>query len=184
MKKKREKNNSDNKKHLKRISRDVGIFILEMLVNIPFALAHSFLNPKGFYEHIELEGYFIDRFPERLKDLERRGYIKITNNSIEITKKGKIRQVEKSKNFIKDGKWRILSFDIPETMKTKRNQFRRSIKRIGYLQVQKSLWACPFAKADEVDLIIDEYGVRKYVAYFVMEKTDIENHLQNLFRRK
>jgi len=184
MKKNREKNNPNNKEHLKKISRDVGIFILEMLINIPFSLAHYFLNPKGFYERIELEGYFIDRFQERLKDLEKRGYIKITNNSIEITKKGKIRHIEKSKNYTRDGKWRILSFDIPEIMKTKRNQFRRSIKRIGYQQVQKSLWACPFAKADEVDLIIDEYGVRKYVAYFIMEKTDIENHLQKLFKRK
>ena len=161
---------------------NAGIFILEMLINTPLALAHAFIDPKSLYERIELEGYFIHRFPEKLKNLEKRGYIKIANNSIIITKKGKIRQLENSKNNTRDGKWRVLSFDIPETMRINRNHFRRSIKRIGYRQVQKSLWACPFARADEVDLIIDEYGVRKYVAYFIMEKTDIEDHLHKLFK--
>ncbi|PIU24470.1 hypothetical protein COT12_00860 [Candidatus Berkelbacteria bacterium CG08_land_8_20_14_0_20_39_8] len=167
---------------LKQVSKDVGIFILEMLINIPLHLAQSFLDPKGFHEHIELEGFFIDRFPQRLNELERSGCIRITNNSIEITRKGKIRHLEKLKDKQRDGKWRILSWDIPEAMRQKRNQFRRSIKRIGYRQVQKSLWASPFIKADEVDLIIDEYSVRKYVAYFVVDKTDIEDHLKNLFK--
>ncbi len=167
---------------LKKVSKDVGIFILEMLINIPGSLAHSFLDPKGFYQYIELEGYIVDRFSDRLKDLEKRGFIEINNNSVSITKKGKIRHLEKSKNNSRDGKWRFLSFDIPEVLRIKRNYFRRSIKRIGYKQVQKSLWACPFVKADEVDLIIDEHNVRNYIAYFVVEKTDIEDHLQKLFK--
>lgn len=179
-----EKNNDEeNRNRLKKISKDVGIFILETLINIPLDLAHAFLNPKGLHERIELEGFFIDRYGDRIKDLEKRGYIKITSDSIEITKKGKIHHLEKSKNNKRDGKWRILSWDIPELMKLQRDQFRRSIKRIGYRQVQKSLWACPFVKADEVDLIIDEYGVRKYVAYFIMERSDIEDHLQKLFKK-
>lgn len=179
---KKKNNKRDKRDKFKKISKDVGIFILEMLINIPLALVHSFVDRKGLYERIELEGYFIDRFSDRLKDLEKRGYIKVTNNSIEITKKGKIHHLEKSKNNERDGKWRILSWDIPESMRVQRDQFRRSIKRIGYKQVQKSLWACPYVKADEVDLIIDEYGVRKYIAYFIMEKSDIEDYLRKLFK--
>lgn len=174
--------NEKNRTRFKKISRDVGIFILEMLINAPLGLAHAFLDSKGLYERIELEGFFVDRYYDRLKDLEKRGYITITNNSIKITKKGKIHHLEKSNNRTKDGKWRILSWDIPESMKLQRNQFRRSIKRIGYRQVQKSLWACPFVKAGEIDQVIDGYGIRKYVAYFVVEKTDIQDHLQKLFK--
>lgn len=175
---------TENFKKAKKITKDITLFILDMLINIPGALAHSFLDPKGFYERIELEGFFVDRFSERIKYLEKQGYIEINNknNSISITRKGKIKHLENCSKKIKDGKWRILSFDIPEKMKSKRNQFRKSIKRVGYKQVQKSLWACPFVKADEVDLIIDEQGVRNYVAYFIIEKTDIEDHLKKLFK--
>lgn len=173
----------EGKEQLRKVTKDVGIFILEMLINIPLGLAHAFLDPKSLHERIELDGFSVDRYGDRIKDLEKRGYIKITSDSIEITKKGKIHHLEKSNNQTTDGKWRILSWDIPESMSLQRNQFRRSIKRIGYRQVQKSLWACPFIKADEVDLIIDEYDVRKYVAYFVVEKTDIQEHLLKLFEK-
>ncbi|MFA5158690.1 MAG: hypothetical protein WC451_05920 [Patescibacteria group bacterium] len=176
------KKKTEDKNQLKKVTKAVGIFILESLINIPLGLVHAFLDPKSLYERIELNGFSIDRYGDRIKDLEKRGYIKITSNSIEITKKGKIHHLEKTSNRNTDGKWRILSWDIPELKKLQRDQFRRSIKRIGYKQVQKSLWACPYVKADEVDLVIDEYGVRKYVAYFVVEKTDINEHLQELFK--
>ena len=178
-----EKRKLKGRNRLKKVSRDVGIFILEALINIPLGMAHAFLDPKSLYERIELDGFSIDRYGDRLKDLEKRGYIKIASDSIEITKKGKIHRLEKSNDQATDGKWRMLSWDIPESMSLQRNQFRRSIKRIGYKQVQKSLWACPFTRADEIDLIIDEYGVRKYVAYFVVEKTDIQEHLLKLFKK-
>jgi len=168
----------------RKITKDITFFILDLLVNIPGGLVHAFIDPKGLYERIELEGILIDRFSERVSYLEKQGYIEINNknNSISITRKGKIKHLENSSNNKIDNKWRILSFDIPENISSKRDRFRRSIKRIGYKQVQKSLWACPFIKADEVDLIIDEYDIRNYVAYFIIEKTDIEDHLKKLFR--
>jgi len=171
-------------KRAKKITKDISFFILDLLVNIPGGLVHAFIDPKGLYERIELEGIVIDRFSERVNYLKKQGYIEINNknNSISITRKGKIKHLENSLDSKIDNKWRILSFDIPENMSAKRDRFRRSIKRIGYKQVQKSLWACPFIKADEVDLIIDEYGIRNYVAYFIIEKTDIEDHLKRLFK--
>lgn len=124
------------------------------------------------------------RLANNFKSLERRGYLKIDSqsDSIEFTTKGRIKLIENSTDNIADGKWRMLSFDIPEGMRKKRNQFRRSIKRIGYRQVQKSLWACPFARADKVDLIIEELDLKQYVAYLLVEKTDIDQDLARLFR--
>jgi len=124
------------------------------------------------------------RISNNIKSLERRGYIEISpiSNSVRLTDKGQIRLIEKSTVETIDGKWRMLSFDIPEEFRNKRAQFRRSIKRIGFKQVQKSLWTCPFVKADKVDLIIKELELEKFVAYLLIEKTDIENHLKTLFR--
>jgi len=133
--------------------------------------------------------YYMEGDPRRsinnFKSLERRGYIKVEHksNSIELTNKGKIKLIENSTKNLVDGKWRMLSFDIPENLNNKRVQLRRSIKRIGYKQVQKSLWGCPFVRADEIDLIIKELGLEKYVAYLLVEKTDIEVHLIRLFKK-
>ncbi|MCX6810735.1 MAG: hypothetical protein NTY30_03340 [Candidatus Berkelbacteria bacterium] len=131
-------------------------------------------------------GWTPKRVSDNLLSLDRRGYIKINRaaDSIELTNKGKIKLIENSLDNKIDGKWRMLSWDIPEDVKIKRQQFCRSIRRIGYKQVQKSLWACPYIRADEVDLIIKEYGISKYVAYLRVDETDIESHLKQLFEIK
>ncbi len=125
------------------------------------------------------------RLSSNIWSMERRGYIKINrilNNSIQLTNKGKIKLIEESGNYAIDGKWRMLSFDIPEDFRKKRNQFRRSIKRIGYKQAQKSLWVSPFVKADEIELIISEQDLGKFVAYLLVEKTDMDSYLKSLFK--
>lgn len=163
------------------ILKDISLTILEVIVNFPFVISHAFLTPNKLYEQIELRGFKITRFGERIKYLEKSGYIKINNNSIVLTDKGSIKYLENCKDKKTDGRWRILSFDIPEKMRAKRDRFRRSIKKIGFRQVQKSLWACPYNKADNVILAIKMHKVEKFVAYFIVEKTDIENDLKRIF---
>ncbi len=141
-------------------------------------------------EKLKRETSYLDGDPRRLSNniygLERSGYIRINrkSRSIELTSKGRIKLLEHLDNNEADGKWRMLSFDIPENLATKRDTFRRSIKRIGYKQAQKSLWVSPFVKSDEVYLIIDDLRIRKYIAYIVAEKTDIEQHLKQLFKKE
>ncbi len=140
------------------------------------------------FDDIKHNLYYMEGDPRRIsvniRSLEQRGFIQIdrNSNSVELTNKGKIKLLEDSNNKSIDGKWRMISFDIPENYKNKRNQLRRSIKRIGYKQVQKSLWACPFVRADEVNLIIKELQIDKYVAYLRVDKTDIKTHLKKLFK--
>ncbi len=164
------------------ILRDISLTILEVIVNFPFVVGHAFLTPNKLCEQIELKGFRITRFSERIKYLEKSGYIKINNNSIVLTDKGNIKCLENSKDKSSDGRWRILSFDIPEEFRKRRDRFRRSIKQIGFRQVQKSLWACPYNKADDEILVIKMHEVEKFVAYFVVEKTDIENELKKIFK--
>lgn len=141
------------------------------------------------YSGLKRRAYYIEGDPRRLSNsmtrLEQSGYIRIDrkSNSVMLTNKGRIKLLENTDKKI-DGKWRILSFDIPEVLRKKRNQFRSSIKRIGYKQVQRSLWASPFIQADEVDLIIKELSIEKFVAYIVADKTDIERHLNNMFAQE
>lgn len=120
-----------------------------------------------------------------IRSLKRSGYINIHRNprgySIEITGKGRIKLLEHNSSDATDGNWRMLSFDIPEKYRKTRDRFRATIKRIGFKQVQKSLWACPFIRADDIQYAIDEYRVNEYVVYLVVSKTDAEKFLEKMF---
>lgn len=146
------------------------------------------------YSGLKRRCYYMEGDPRRyskwyhtnLGSMERRGYVKINrkSDSIELTNKGRIKLLENSTEKGLDGKWRMLSWDIPEKYLVKRRQFCSSIRRIGYKQVQKSLWACPYIRADEISLITEELGLQKYVAYLRVDKTDIENYLNKLFKNE
>ena len=60
-------------------------------------------------------------------------------------------KIKKSKKW--DKKWRVLIFDIPTKPKIynkAREALRNKIKKIGFLQLQKSIWVCPYECEDEI----------------------------------
>ncbi|TSC93231.1 MAG: phenylacetic acid degradation operon negative regulatory protein [Candidatus Berkelbacteria bacterium Athens1014_28] len=164
---------------------EITLDILQVVARTPEALADAFLNHHSASYLFDTPEFYSDRLFDNIRSLIDRKYIKIVEKegqkSIELTNKAKIKLLENSKDNIVDGKWRMLSFDIPEKIKNRRNQFRRSIKRVGFKQAQKSLWVSPFIKADQIELIINELDIRQYVAYIIAEKTDIDKHLRKLF---
>ncbi|TSC94813.1 MAG: phenylacetic acid degradation operon negative regulatory protein [Candidatus Berkelbacteria bacterium Athens1014_28] len=168
-----------------RVAGEITLTLLQIVARTPEALIDAFLSGKSRKSIFDVPEFCSDRLFEYLRDLIERDYVNIVirngQKSIELTNKGKIKLLEDTTGNITDGKWRMLSFDIPEDMRNQRDQFRRSIKRIGFKQVQKSLWASPYVKADQVELIINEHNIRKYVAYLIVEKTDIDFFLQKLF---
>ncbi len=42
-----------------------------------------------------------------------------------------------------DGKWRLVMYDIPQSNNSARDQIRRLIKQLGFVQIQQSVWAHP-----------------------------------------
>ena len=121
---------------------------------------------------------------KKLVAMERTGYLKHNHqsDSIEFTNKAKIRIIDSisSKHEI-DGMYRFLSFDIPEQKRALRDGFRRAIKRLGFKQVQKSLWVCNKNVGDLVEAIIEEYKVNEYITYIISEKSDIDDHIKQMF---
>ena len=122
-----------------------------------------------------------------LKRMEKQNIIKVIkemNNktTISITRNGKKRLVEYSiddmeikKPKIWDGKWRIISFDIPEKQKTAREALRMKLKDFDFYHLQKSLFACPFPCRDEIDFVSEIFKIRKHITYF--ETSTITNEL-------
>lgn len=163
----------------------ITISILKEIGRILESTAEGFYDPYILMKDHNYEQNKRFIYIKRLHNLNRQGYIKYKKTdkgySVCLTNKGKIKLLENNNHKKYDGKWRILSFDIPEKLCNKRNALRRIIKKIGFKQVQKSLWICPFNKADQIDLVIREMELTPYVAYFIAEKTDISDYLKIKF---
>ena len=67
-----------------------------------------------------------------------------------------------------DKKWRIVIFDIPEKKRIARDTLRQEMKKLGFLELQKSVWIFPYNCQDAVDFLVELFKVRNYVRYLVV----------------
>ncbi|PJE69272.1 hypothetical protein COU96_00645 [Candidatus Shapirobacteria bacterium CG10_big_fil_rev_8_21_14_0_10_38_14] len=81
-----------------------------------------------------------------------------------------------------DGKWRILTFDVPEKVRWGRDALRDKIKKLGFYELQKSVFVYPYNCKDEIDFIIEFFNIRKYVRFGILETIDNEKHLKEIFK--
>ena len=101
-------------------------------------------------------------------------------HGIQITKKGhqRAKEITLDSMYIPiqktwDRKWRIAMFDIPEKHKSGRDALSRSLKGLGCIQLQRSVWLHPFPFKDILIPIAVQHEVYKYVTY--IETGYIEN---------
>lgn len=80
-----------------------------------------------------------------------------------------------------DNKWRIVFFDIPEIYRGARKSLVYSLRQAGFYALQKSVFIHPFKCSDELDFIIEFWGVREYVRVAEADTIDNELHLKDHF---
>jgi len=162
--------------------------MLSEIIDVADSLAELAFDRKAAYRHLydrTGDKYSKSQLNRYFRNLERQGYLKTSTktgqDSVEFTNKAKLKILDKIRDGAReDGKNRFISFDIPEPLRTKRNQFRRTIKKLGFKQIQKSLWVVDKNIGHLVELAAYEYGVEKYIIYIVAEKTDIDGVIKKL----
>ncbi|MDE2001824.1 MAG: CRISPR-associated endonuclease Cas2 [Patescibacteria group bacterium] len=80
-----------------------------------------------------------------------------------------------------DGRWRLVMFDIPKSKKNIRNPFRFHLKKMGFYQYQKSVFVHPFPCKDEIEFLIEMYGIRPHVRQLTVAELDNDLHLKKIF---
>ncbi|MBI4156072.1 MAG: CRISPR-associated endonuclease Cas2 [Candidatus Zambryskibacteria bacterium] len=75
-----------------------------------------------------------------------------------------------------DKKWRIVMFDIPERLKKVRDTLRYQLKRLGFIELQRSVFVLPFECENEIEYIIEFYDIKKHVRF--VEAYRIDNALE------
>lgn len=123
-------------------------------------------------QQAEWNKYNTWRLRQVLKRLEKQKMVVISGNSVEITKKGKTRLLEYDLLDMKlkekpDGKWRIIIYDVAELGKQQRDAFRGMLKRLKFLQIQKSVYITPFPCYEEIEYIRQRFRLSSEVKMIV-----------------
>lgn len=110
------------------------------------------------------------KFYDTFYRLRKEGCIGIAERNsqtyISLTKKGKRRagkfqidslQIKKPNHW--DGKYRIVIFDISNKRRIKREALRGKLIELDFLQLQKSVWVCPYPCEKEIKLLQEFFGL-------------------------
>ena len=126
-----------------------------------------------------------------IKRLEKQEMISINERgnkiAIEITEKGKRRLLEydfeniELKSTKRDGKWRLIIFDIPEDKKRSRDAFGKKLLQLGFLRLQDSVFVSAYPCKNEIDFLTNFLEISDYITLVVLDK--IERGEQLIFKR-
>jgi len=83
-----------------------------------------------------------------------------------------------------DGQWRFFSFDIPAHKKEARFALLSKLKELGFILVQRSLWAYPFECYNELMIIAKVFKVEPHVLYLSTQYTSGGDWLRAKFNKQ
>ena len=107
--------------------------------------------------------------------------------ALSLTAKGKLKALNYQLDNIKnkkekwDGKWRMVAFDIPEKHKRGRDALRQKLKKIGFRELQKSVFITPYNCKKEIGLLVEFFNLNKYVRFGILESVDNEDYFKKVF---
>ena len=118
-------------------------------------------------------------------NIGRSGYLEVVEKDnqkvVRITKKGRFKLWKPQIIKEWDGRWRLIAFDIPEEIRKKRQSFRSALKQLGFIQMQKSLWICPYDVSEEIEKVLDMLDIEEYVDYFIADAITNKEKYLNTF---
>jgi DNA-binding transcriptional regulator PaaX len=107
---------------------------------------------------------------------------------IQLTEKGHLKilmsKAVESKKMEWDGRWRILSFDIPETSRSERDVLRRWLKSNNFIKLQNSVYIGPYQIKKEAVQYLKGSGLIDYIRIFRVDLMDDEEELLTKFKLK
>lgn len=109
---------------------------------------------------------------------------------IELTKNGKLLVREYNLEDMKlkipqkwDGRWRLITYDIPVRQRKASNAFREKIRQMGLFQLQRSIWVSPYECLEELEFLtsVFEIDMDNCILYFSTKDIPREMELKKYF---
>ncbi len=141
-----------------------GTFLAASIVmpNLPMVLK-PFLDEKKKREENEWKKFNTWRLKQVLKRMHQQKLVEIVENNeehiVKISENGKKRLLKFNLDEMElkdqkwDGKWRIIIYDILTGKKEEASLFRKTLKRLKFLKLQRSVYLTPFKCYDEIEYL-------------------------------
>lgn len=71
-----------------------------------------------------------------------------------------------------DGRWRVVLYDVPEAERSLRVDLCHTLHRLGFYELQHSVWVYPYECRDEIEFLIEAHDARGYIRHMVVEEID------------
>lgn len=81
-----------------------------------------------------------------------------------------------------DGRWRIVTFDVPEKQRPIRDYIRSVLKRLGCYEFQRSMWIYPFKFPPFISKLFEDHHLRSYAKIITTYDIDYDADLRKYFR--
>ena len=83
-----------------------------------------------------------------------------------------------------DGKWRMVTFDIPEKKSRVRREVSSKIRAVGMEAIQDSVFVSPFPCKAEIDRIAEHFDVKEFFIYLEADLIESSHDLSKKFNLK
>lgn len=151
--------------------------------------AGSLYYPPYFYTNGKFDR---TRFRRTVRHARDYGYIDVKEKKNELTitlkEAGHVRalrytveDIHITEPAVWDKRWRMVIFDIPETMRLARNVFKDKLDEMGFAQIQKSAYVHPYPCHNEIEFMRSLYGLESYIRMGVLEKIEGDEALRKRF---
>src|SRR6185503_17602918 len=151
-----------NKFFMPKPLNEYSLYILTLLKNSPGLTLH------GLQTH-----HNQDKSNKTIYDtmfrLEQSGYLEKDDGHYKVSAQGE--EFIHRKNPEKDGIWKLIIFDIPESKRKVRNILRQRLVSLGFKKWQNSIWVTPYALAPQIEAELQELAKRFFIR--LIKTTDI-----------
>lgn len=124
-------------------------------------------------------------FDKLLKHLENKNIIYLGGEKVKLTQKGRnllkiirLQEIKIEKPEKWNQIWHLVAYDIPNTRKKERDWFRRIIEKLGFYQIQESLWVFPYECKEEIAIISQDLSISPFV--ITMNTSNLPNQTKML----
>lgn len=80
-----------------------------------------------------------------------------------------------------DKKWRLVAYDIPKGKKNQAEAFRALLKKMSFMQLQKSLWLTPYSCINEIEFLKELYYLKNHVTVLTISDIEGESEYRKYF---
>jgi DNA-binding transcriptional regulator PaaX len=168
------KTSKDARKHIEALSDLFCDF--NMVANAVF---EEFLRRQKKRKHLK----------QSFRRLVKKGFITDTGLGYELTHEGKnfFGKLSKEKDKttlpgVWDGKWRLVTFDVPCKFNAKRQKIRSLLKVFDFYQLQKSVWICPASLSEKFWRMMVDEELDGYCKIMVVDVLEGDEDLKKHFR--